>query len=378
MQQVTISVCQGSGNLNHNNREFITKNVDINFSSENITYKKESLTDAYKFCFEKAIQDYNNKQTRKDRLIDGTNGYMNKLKNSKNGEKLFYECIVQIGNKFDMFNGIESIETREKYKNILNDYMKDFEERNPNLYVFNAVLHMDETTPHLHIDYIPIAKNYKKGLEVRNSLTKALEEQGILSNKTKYNNSSINWSIQEKDFLEKILNKYNLTRAEEKGYKRKHLSLEQYKAVMEQSEKLLNSNKNEKLNNILKNVRRSNFNKNYAIIKADDFIYLKKMVKLKNSNQELKEKYIDELKKDKFCNFIKNYNSLKNENDKLKETLENVKNENKTLAKEIMKLNELIKNNNSIKEKIKFYQEKEKFEKEKHNKNNLNKNNLTR
>ena len=60
--------------------------------------------------------------------------------------------------------------------------MQDFSERNPNLYVFNAVLHMDEATPHLHIDYIPVAHGYQKGLQVRNSLDKALKEQGIDGN----------------------------------------------------------------------------------------------------------------------------------------------------------------------------------------------------
>ena len=54
---------------------------------------------------------------------------------------------------------------------ILDEYARSFQERNPNLYLFHAVLHMDEATPHLHLDYIPIAHGYKTKLHTRNSLT---------------------------------------------------------------------------------------------------------------------------------------------------------------------------------------------------------------
>ncbi len=68
-------------------------------------------------------------------------GYMEQIKNSKNGEKLFYENIVQVGNMFD--SHIDSSQG-QVCKKVLNDYMHNFEKRNPNLYVFNAVLHLDE------------------------------------------------------------------------------------------------------------------------------------------------------------------------------------------------------------------------------------------
>ena len=56
---------------------------------------------------------------------------------------------------------------------------KTFQERNPNLYLFNCVMHLDEATPHLHIDYIPVANGYKTGMKTRNSLTKALQQMGF-------------------------------------------------------------------------------------------------------------------------------------------------------------------------------------------------------
>lgn len=317
---VTISLRQGSGNLNHNNRVFITENVDVNRTIENITYYQEDLNIAYNKCFSDAINMYNKNQTRKDRKIDGIQGYMNKLKNSKNREKLFYECIVQVGNQLDMYNGIESIELREKFKNILDEYMKTFQKRNPNLYVFNAVLHMDETTPHLHINYIPVATNYKKGLTKRNSLSKALEEQGIKGKNKRFSNNSINWNEQEKYYLETIINKYNLTREQERGYKREHLSLEQYKTILEYTDKLINNQKlkNKKIN---KNIKNSFLNKDNLIIKQEDFKEICNLIKQKETNNKINENYIKTIKKDKFLNIISQYNIIKKENEKLKDEI---------------------------------------------------------
>ena len=314
---VTISLRQGSGNLNHNNRVFITENVDVDRTIENITYFQEDLNIAYNKCFSDAINKYNKNQNRKDRKIDGIQGYMNKLKNSKNGEKLFYECIVQVGNQLDMYNGIESIELREKFKNILDEYMKNFQKRNPNLYVFNAVLHMDETTPHLHINYIPVANNYKKGLSKRNSLSKALEEQGIKGENKRFSNNSITWNEQEKNYLETIINKYNLTREQERGYKREHLSLEQYKTILEYTDKLINNQKlkNKKIN---KNIKNSFLNKDNLIIKQEDFKEICNLIKQKEINNKINENYIKAIKKYKFSNIISQYNIIKKENEKLK------------------------------------------------------------
>ncbi|MEE0895049.1 MAG: plasmid recombination protein, partial [Bacteroidales bacterium] len=178
-----------------------------------------------------AVEEYNAKQKRADRRIDGAKGYMEQIRNSKNGEKLFYENVVQVGNKFDCAVGTENGELAKK---ALNDYMQDFQRRNPNLYVFNAVLHMDEATPHLHIDYIPLAHGYQRGLQVRNSLDKALKEQGIDGKVNKKENSTHNWQEAEKTALEGFMRAYGLERAEERGLKRDHMSIDQYKAVAEQ------------------------------------------------------------------------------------------------------------------------------------------------
>ena len=140
MAKASLSVVKGKGSINHNNREFVTDNVDKDRIKDNITYKRESLAEAYRHCFGEAIENYNAKQKRSDRRINGVQGYMEQIRNSKNGEKLFYENLIQVGNMRDSGVGTEQGET---CKQILDKYMREFEERNPNLYVFNAVMHLD-------------------------------------------------------------------------------------------------------------------------------------------------------------------------------------------------------------------------------------------
>ena len=107
MAKVSISVVKGKGSVNHNNREFVTDNVDRDRIKDNIIYKCESLEDAYRYCFEQAITEYNAKQKRADRRIDGVRGYIEKIRTSKNGEKLFYENLIQVGNMYDSGVGTE-------------------------------------------------------------------------------------------------------------------------------------------------------------------------------------------------------------------------------------------------------------------------------
>ena len=230
MAKMTISVVKGRGSIAHNNRVFTTPNVDKDRVGNNIIYKAEPLEQAYEKCFGAEIERYNATQKRADRRIDGVQGYMEQVRTSKNGEKLFYETVVQVGNKHDC---AVNTEDGDKAKLILNDYMQEFQRRNPNLYVFNAVLHLDEATPHLHIDYIPLARDYQRGLQVRNSLDKALKQQGIDGQANKRENSTHHWQEREKTAIEGIMREYGLERAPERGVKRAHMTVEQYKAVAE-------------------------------------------------------------------------------------------------------------------------------------------------
>ena len=226
MLKMNISLCKGRGSLAHNNREFHTPNVDKSRSHLNITYKQEPLPVAYDKLFGDEIKIYNAKQKRKDRQIPN---YMEHIRKSKNGEKLFYEIVVQIGNKYTCNT---STENGELAKKILSEYMIGFETRNPNLYVFNAVLHFDEQTPHLHIDYIPVARGYKNGLQIRNSLDKAFKQQGIDGKGGKQGNSTQHWQELEKKQLATVMERYNWERAPDSGLHQEKMTLSQYKATM--------------------------------------------------------------------------------------------------------------------------------------------------
>ena len=89
---------------------------------------------------------------------------------------------MQVGNVDDYKNDENRITSSlwQDSKKILENYLENFQKRNPNLVPYNAVIHMDEATPHLHLNVVPVAhlKNVKRGLAVKPSLDRALEEEG--------------------------------------------------------------------------------------------------------------------------------------------------------------------------------------------------------
>ena len=168
----TISGMMGKGSVNHNTRAFSAKNVDKERSRDNVEFCHKDIKAVYHELFDEALERYNAKQKRSDRKIDN---YYEKIRQGKQ-EKLFYEVIFQIGNRDDMNARSEE---GQLAKQILIDFMADFQSRNPNLHVFSAHLHMDEETPHIHIDFVPVITGSKRGLSTRVSLKQALADQGI-------------------------------------------------------------------------------------------------------------------------------------------------------------------------------------------------------
>ena len=229
-----ISHARGRGSLNHNNRNHIYKNIDPSRTRDNIYYAKESLDEAYRKCFGEALYNYNAKQKRNDRKIEDYYkhlfGDVNKdvVATSSNKEKSFYEIVIGIGDKNTCAVGSADGELAAK---ILDEYAKGFSERNPNFYVFNSVLHLDEKTPHLHIDYIPIADGYKSGLQTRNSQSIALQKMGF--GKTK---DSINeWRIQERKILAELCQQYGLEISEETKGRGKTFTPDGYKNIRDEA-----------------------------------------------------------------------------------------------------------------------------------------------
>ena len=231
----TISFVKGRGTINHNNRTFIAENVDANRTPMNITYVKIPIEQAYEEIFGEAVAEYNSKQKRNDRKIKD---YLSHVKQSKNNEKVFYETVVQIGRMSDTAVLDENGNITEEAllaKEVLDEYARTFQERNPNLILFNAVLHMDEATPHLHLDYIPVAHGYKTGLSTRNSLTKGLQEMGITKAVSKNDTETMHWQQRERDFLSDLCRERGIE-TETLGIKRDDYSIPEYKKAMREKE----------------------------------------------------------------------------------------------------------------------------------------------
>ena len=120
---------------------------------------------------------------------------------------------------------------------VLDRYAKTFQERNPNLYLFNCVMHLDEATPHLHIDYIPVAHGYKNGMKTRNSLTKAFQQMGFAKAVSRKQNETVAWQEREREYLTKLCREQGIE-IEVLGIQRDNLSLSEYKAAMREVEEL--------------------------------------------------------------------------------------------------------------------------------------------
>ena len=217
----------GKGSVNHNSRKFHAKNTDPERSCLNVEYCNENVKDVYHELFDEALARYNEKQTRSDRRIDD---YYEKICSGKQ-EKPFHEIILQIGNKDDMGAKTEDGQLAAK---ILDEYMQDFQRRNPTLRVFSAHLHMDEATPHLHIDFIPYTTGSKRGLETRVSLKKALAELGFKGG-TRSETERNQWVAAEKEQLAEIMLQHGIE-WEKKGTHEKHLSVLDFEKQERQKE----------------------------------------------------------------------------------------------------------------------------------------------
>lgn len=212
----TISFMTGKGSVNHNSRKFHAKNTDPERSYLNIEYINENIEDVYHELFDEALARYNEKQSRKDRCIDN---YYEKIRSGKQ-EKTFHEIILQIGDKDNMGAKTEDGQLAAK---ILNEYMQDFQQRNPTLRVFSAYLHMDEATPHLHIDFVPYTTESKRGLDTRVSLKQALSALGFKGG-TRRETELNQWVAAEKKQLAAVMERHGIE-WEQKGTHEKHLSV---------------------------------------------------------------------------------------------------------------------------------------------------------
>ena len=231
MERFSISFTLGKAsaahgaNVNHNNRKFLADNINPAETSKNISYKMQSVESAYQELFGEAVREYNERQKRPCRRIAD---YYSHITNGHR-EEPFYEAVVQFGDCRTVLPGTQ----RWYYvQTMLNDYMTDFQKRNPNLYVFNAVLHLDEASPHLHIDFIPFyTKERQRGLKKGVSMRAALIEQGFVPENNGMNQLQL-WEESERKELERILHYRGFLR-EDKHADYTHMSVGEYKALQD-------------------------------------------------------------------------------------------------------------------------------------------------
>lgn len=216
--KMSISITKGKGSVNHNKRKFVTSNVDKDRIENDIILRDESIKEVYNKIFGEALEKYNAKQTRGDRMIKS---YYEKVSRSKQ-EKPFYEMIIQFGNEGN------TIEQNEIVVNILMDVFEMIDELYPNIYIFGAYIHNDEATPHIHIDYIPIGHSKNRGLEVKNSHNLAMKEMGF--------NDYSAWREDIMSNVVAIAKEYDVERLIMHN-ENKHLSVKEYKEVVHSIEK---------------------------------------------------------------------------------------------------------------------------------------------
>ena len=245
----SISMPQGRGNRQHNLRNYgegkLPSNVDASRTEQNIVWKDETTSHAYHRIFDDAVSEYNAKQKRKDRQIKD---YRTHILNSKNGEKEFYEDVLQWGKQEDF---IEHPEWRDIAKECLLEYIEGFEDRNPGLELIGAYIHMDEASPHMHFDYIPVAEGYKTGVQKRNSLDRAMRNLIAVRTGSEYSprpdekdasgkctdNATKQWKEMERAHFKKICVRRGLVvDGEIKTPERDSLSVLEYKAEMRKQE----------------------------------------------------------------------------------------------------------------------------------------------
>lgn len=235
METRTISYHVGSNSnyrIAHNARLYKNNwpgNIDRKRSGQNIVLVNEPLAHAYHRLFDAAVEEYNAKQTRADRKVTD---YLKSLQKSGKNPNYVYEAIVQFGDKSN------SAQDNAVAKEVLQQYVQDFQQRNPQLAVIGAYIHLDEATPHLHLDWVPVGPNEgpkARGMAVVASMDKALRAQGYTQGKTRKDTPLARWTADERAAFDKLCadRGYNITHPQA-GQDVQHLSVLAYKTQQEQ------------------------------------------------------------------------------------------------------------------------------------------------
>ncbi|MBQ3298208.1 MAG: plasmid recombination protein [Bacilli bacterium] len=148
----TLSKCD-----KHNYRKYDNEQEQIVIVKGTSSLYKD-VENFYKTEFEEARLEYNNKQTRQDRKIDD---YFKKVSDNSKSD-LACEIIIELGDK--KFWDTKDLDYKHKMTNVYSKQVDDLELLMPNFKVCSAIIHYDETSPHMHIVGVPIKYNCKTGM----------------------------------------------------------------------------------------------------------------------------------------------------------------------------------------------------------------------
>lgn len=221
---VTISTHNGTAvarEHNIRNEKVVSKEKHINPNGIHETWIDEPIRQAYERLFGESVRNYNNKQTRADRKI---NSYYNTICKDKKKHPV-YEMIIGVYGKSE--NG-SPICSAEQGKAIMQKFVEDWSRRNPNLELIGAYYHADEDgEPHVHLDYVPVAHGYTRGMETQTGLVKALGEQGFEKNGKA--TAQIQWEKRENDYLTSLCEGVGLTVIHPQIEGKKHIETQAFK-----------------------------------------------------------------------------------------------------------------------------------------------------
>ena len=327
----------------HNLRDYDYKTDDIQVVyGTNDLYK--DVQNLYQKEFLQAQLEYDNKQTRADRKIGD---YFNHIsKDSKHD--LACELIIELGD-MDFWND-KTMDYKKQMTEVYKDQIYKLMEVVPDFKVANAVVHYDETSPHMHLVGIPVKDGYKNGMKKQVAKSKIFTKESLKTLQDKMRAYCI------EKFNEVYVQKATLKKKQKGRNKDIHVNeMDGYRELKKEQEKnakkLKEANnksdklnyKTEEINNILDNLKPSTFNKNNKQISNEDVEKIKNYAKeVEDTTKSIKgvnnlNVIIDNIEQ-KYKDLVNDRDRLYYSNNEKDNTIANLKEEIEFKNKKINKL----------------------------------------
>jgi hypothetical protein len=173
--QLTGSISRGKTAEKHNTRECYRtrtpENINVRMTDENVILENRTLEDVYAERFGAAAEAYSARQVERGHPERQISDYLEKVREDKKLQPM-YEFVVQVGNIDEQPDPATAVA-------IYREWLSEFTERyGGHFAVKQAIVHLDEATPHMHLEVVPVAES-GRGLAVQNSMNKAVKQCGF-------------------------------------------------------------------------------------------------------------------------------------------------------------------------------------------------------